>query len=87
MSKSTWQTASRCRYREEEPIVLNRRSHDSLHEAGMKFEAWMFLEYCRQWPSRIVQPEANEWIGMNLLYRDTELTDDTFRSHYYTSEP
>lgn len=83
MSWHTWQTTSPWHLHNEIPLVIKRRSHDSLHEAGMKFEAWLFLEYCRQYPSRIVDPIPNEWIGLNLLYRDGELTDAFFNSRYY----
>ena len=86
MCNSTWQTTSPCHSKLETPITISRRFHDALHEAGMKFEAWMFLEYCRQWPSRLVEPERNEWIGINMLYRDGELTDERFKSLYYSKE-
>ncbi len=85
MSWPTWQTTSPLRSPNDKPIVIRRRSHDALHESGLKFEAWTFLEYCRLFPSRIVDPTPNEWIGLNLLYRDRELTDAFFKSRYYVN--
>ena len=85
MSHSTWQITTPCVSKHETPFVINRRSHDQLHEAGLKFEAWMFLEYCRLWPSRLAEPARNEWVGMNLLYRDSELTDALFQQLYYSN--
>ncbi len=81
-----WQTASPCLSRCDEPLIINRRSHDALHEAGMKFEAWMFLEYCRFWPSRIVEPDAMNGSACFCFPRDGELTDSLFKSLYYVEK-
>lgn len=53
-------------------IRFQRRDMDELHVAQLKFEAWMLLLGNRGIRT-IVEPTANEWIGINLLAESGEI--------------